>query len=60
MKNLLILLLVCKMFDFGFVAGSSSAKTEKNITEWLKDKKVVSVTQSGAYLSGVITIIAEQ
>ncbi len=60
MKNLWILLLVCKIFQFGAYSGIGETKLEKNINDWIKDKKVISVTQSGSYLSGVITIITEQ
>jgi len=59
--NLLLLLIVCRLFVFD--QGNIKA-TQININEWIKDKEVISVTQSSSTIQHglfytCITIIAE-
>jgi L-arabinose isomerase len=61
MRNLLVLILVCKIFVLG--AGNNNA-VEKNITDWLKNKRLISMSQStnpqiGFLGENYITIIAD-
>jgi len=56
-----IFLLVCRIFSFEDSCGQGN--TEKAINEWLKDKKIISVTQTTGEDNNrhntYITIIAE-
>lgn len=56
-----LFVLVCRIWTFDVDSGGTS----QSITEWLKDKKIVSVNQSSSFNTGygrtqnIITIIAE-
>ena len=59
MKRLFILLLLCRIFSF---EGEGQNSTQEAVSDWLKDKEVISVTQSSSswgMTRTTITIIAE-
>lgn len=65
LQQLFVFLLICRIWSFG---GGGQSSTASSITEWLRDKKVISVTQTSAYMGAFgggdiityITIIAEE